>query len=61
MKLSELMTGVTPNPAFEGITTADDYVLAVDFSGAATGPADFIVAQEGITEHSGALSPKTQD
>lgn len=61
MKLSELMTGRTPSAAFEGFSTADDMVLAIDFSGTATGPNDYIVAQEGITEQSGALSPETQD
>jgi hypothetical protein len=61
MKLSDLMNGKTPNPDFEGFSTADDMVLAIDFSGAATNPADFIVAQDGITEQSGQLSAQTQD
>lgn len=55
MKLSELMTGVTPNAEFEGIVTAGDMVLAVDFSGSASSPADYIVADGGVTEQSGAL------
>ncbi|MFV0351429.1 MAG: phage tail tube protein [Oscillospiraceae bacterium] len=59
MKLSELMTGLTPNPDFEGIATADDFVLAVDFSGTAAGPKDYIVAQEGITEHSAGLTAQS--
>lgn len=61
MKLSELMQGRTPDPAFEGFSTADDMVLAIDFTGTATGPNDYIVAQTGITEQSGALSAQTQD
>ena len=61
MKLSDLMKGHTPDPSYEGFSTADDFVLAVDFSGTATGPDDYVVAQEGITEHSGALNPQTQD
>ena len=61
MKLSELMAGHTPDAEFEEIATADDYVLAVDFSGTATSPADYLVAQEGITEHSGALNAQTQE
>lgn len=61
MKVSELMQGHEPDPAFEGITTADDFVLAVDFSGKAATPADYTVAQEGITEHSGSLEAQTQD
>lgn len=61
MKLSELMAGRTPAPTFEGFSTADDMVLAIDFTGVATTPATFTVAQEGITEQSGALSAQTQD
>ena len=55
MKLSELMAGVTPNEEFAGIVTAGDMVLAVDFSGIAESPADYIVADEGVTEQSGSL------
>lgn len=61
MKLSELMQGHTPTLSYAGIATADDYVLAVDFSGKAASPAEYTVAQEGITEQSGALEATTQD
>lgn len=61
MKLSELMNGRTPEPAFEGFSTADDMVLAIDFTGSAADPNEFTVAQTGITEQSGALSAQTQD
>lgn len=61
MKVSELMAEHTPDPAFEGITNADDYVLAVDFTGKASDISTFVVAQEGVTEHSGALEAQTQD
>lgn len=61
MKLSDLMNGRTPSAMFEGFSTADDMVLAIDFTGAATDPNQFTVAQEGITEQSGALSAQTQD
>ena len=61
MKLTELMQGKTPNPDFEGFSTADDMVLAIGFSGAETDPNQYIVAQEGITEQSGALEAQTQD
>lgn len=61
MKLSELMTGRTPSASFEGFSTADDMVLAIDFTGEATDPGQYVVAQEGITEQSGALSAQTQD
>lgn len=60
MKLSELMQNYTPNAAYEGLTTADDMVLAIDFTGAAN-PKDYIVAQSGITEQSGALAAQTQE
>lgn len=61
MKLSELMKTHTPDPSYEGFSTADDFVLAIDFSGSAPDPDEYVVAQEGITEHSGALNPQTQD
>lgn len=61
MKLSELMSGVTPKPEFEGVVTAGDYVLAVDFSGEATSPDEYIVADGGVTEQSGALEATTAE
>lgn len=61
MKLSALMADFTPNPTFEGVTTSDDFVLAIDFTGAAATPADYLVAQEGITEHSAALTAQSAD
>lgn len=61
MKLSELMNGVTPEEEFAGIVTAGDMVLAVGFSGSEAGPADYIVADEGVTEQSGALEAVTAD
>ncbi len=61
MKLKELMQGKTPNPDFEGFSTADDMVLAVDFTGNATNEGDFVVAQNGITEQSGQLEAQTQN
>ena len=62
MNLSDLMKDVTPDPAYEGFTTADDMVLAVDLAAGSTGEADaYLVAQEGVTEHSGALESQTKD
>ena len=61
MLLSELMNGRNPDPSFEGFSTADDMVLAIDFTGEDLEPNLFTVAQEGITEQSGALSAQTQD
>jgi hypothetical protein len=61
MTLAELMNGRNPSPDFEGFSTADDMVLAIDFTGASTDPNEYTVAQTGITEQSGALSAQTQD
>lgn len=61
MTLADLMDGRTPDPQFEGFSTADDMVLAIDFTGKATDPNLFTVAQEGITEQSGSLEAQTQD
>lgn len=61
MTVAQLMAGVTPDPAFEGFSTADDMVLAIDFTGTATNPTAYLIAQEGITEQSGALSPENKD
>ena len=61
MKLSELMADITPVPEYEGPVSADDYVLAIGLEGTETKPDDYLVAQEGITEHSGALSAVTND
>lgn len=61
MTLKELMQGKTPKPEFEGFSTADDMVLAIDFTGTAADPNDFVVAQNGITEQSGQLEAQTQD
>lgn len=61
MTVAQLMAGVTPDPAFEGFSTADDMVLAIDFTGTAADPSAYLIAQEGITEQSGALSPENKD
>ncbi len=61
MKLSQLMEGATPSTSFEGVTTADDFVLAVDFSESALTTGDYVVAQEGMTELSGELETLTQE
>ncbi|MCM1295665.1 MAG: hypothetical protein NC311_09000 [Muribaculaceae bacterium] len=60
MKLSDLMAEVTLHPDFDGVVTADDYVLAVGF-GSEEEPDDYLVAQEGITEHSGSLTANTAE
>lgn len=61
MKVSELMKGITPDEKFAGIVTAGDMVLAIDFTGNAAGPGEYIVADEGVTEQSGALEATNAD
>lgn len=62
MKLSELMAGRTPDPAFEGFVTNDDMVLAVDISGKAdTTPEDYVVVQMGIDGLDAQNNPVTVD
>jgi len=63
MKLAELMQGMNPNPTFEGQTTADDMVLAVNLvPGNAPGNfQSYVVAQVQINEHSGSLEAQTVD
>ncbi|MEG2575887.1 MAG: hypothetical protein RSA41_07625 [Christensenella sp.] len=62
MKLSDLMKGVTPSPTFVGKTNADDMVLAVNLAAtAATTPSGYVIADDGITEQSGALEAITSD
>ncbi len=62
MKLSELMTGITPTADFEGWVTNDDWVLAVapTQTGSET-PADYIVVQMGVSGLDAQLNPITQD
>lgn len=62
MTVAELMQGITPTPALEGVAAADDFVFAIDFSSTATDDPDtYLVAQAGVTEASGAMSAQTQD
>lgn len=65
MKLSELMSGVTPSSSFEGWVTADDWVLAVDCGETAAadfaGVEDFAVVQMGVTGLDSQMNPVTQD
>ena len=49
MKLSELMSGVTPSADYEGIANTDDFVLAIDIADTpSTKKGDYIVVQTGI-------------
>ena len=61
MKLSELMKSNTPSADFEGYVTNDDWVLAVDITGEAANPDDYVVAQMGVAGLDAQLNPVTQD
>lgn len=65
MKLSELMSGVTLNPDFEGFVTNDDYVLAIDCGETPAtdwnNDADFAVVQLGVAGLDSNMNPITQD
>lgn len=62
MKLSELMQGLTPEAAFEGFATNDDFVLAIDISAEGTAEvSDYVVAQLGVAGLDAQMNPVTQD
>ena len=64
MKLSELMTDVTPNAQYTGWTTNDDFVLAIDLTpGAAqaTEESAYGVVQMGVAGLDAQMNPVTQD
>ena len=63
MKLKELMAGKTPDTAFEGFVTNDDFVLAVDCSadGSAANPNEYEVVEMGVTGLDAQMNPVTQD
>jgi hypothetical protein len=60
MKLSVLMTGYTPNPAYEGFATNDDYVLAIN-TGEAAKIGDYEVVEVGVSGLDSQMNPITQD
>lgn len=61
MKVSELMAGKTLNPEFEGITTNDDWVLAIKTSSEQTTEKDYTVVQGGVTSHAASINSETTD
>lgn len=64
MKLSELMSGVTPDPEYEGWVTNDDFVFAIDMDPGASAPTDvddYGVVQMGIEGLDAQLNPITVD
>lgn len=65
MKLSELMTSVTPSTSYEGFANNDDFVLAVDTAADGATPTakdgDFSVVQVGATKAEGSVDSETKD
>lgn len=64
MKLNELMSGVTPNPSYEGWVTNDDFVFAIDTkpeASQATEVKNYAVVQLGIEGLDAQLNPITVD
>lgn len=62
MKVSDLMTGITPNPDYGGVVMADNYVLAIDISGVeSTAPGNYVVAQLGIEGVESSLNGETKE
>lgn len=65
MLLTELMANHVVNPAFEGVVTNDDWVLAVDCGETASADwseaGTFAVVQLGVTGLDSNLNPITQD
>ena len=60
MKLSELMSGVTPDPQFTGFVTNDDYILAIN-TGEASTEKDYEVVEMGVAGLDSQMNPITQD
>ena len=64
MKLSELMSDVTPSATYTGWTTNDDFVLAIDLtpeSDTKTQVSDYGVVQMGVAGLDAQMNPVTQD
>lgn len=62
MTVSELMAGYTPDAAFAGVATNDDFVLAIDVSEDGTAAeGDYEVVQSGISSVDAQLSAETDE
>lgn len=62
MRLSELMQGKTPDTAYEGWVTADDWVLAINTTpGTDTAVENYAVVQMGIEGLDAQLNPVTSE
>lgn len=65
MKIGAFMAAVTPDPAFAGHSTADDWVLGIGYDivpgGNADNYDDFLLMAAGIREHSGAINTTSSE
>lgn len=62
MTLTELMAGYAPDPAFAGVATNDDFVLAIDVSDDSTADdGDYVVVQTGISAVDAQLSAESDE
>lgn len=58
--VATIMANITPSASYEGPTTADDMVFAVNFSNSNT-ISGYLVADDGVTAATGSLEAQTQD
>lgn len=58
--VASVMTDITPSSSHKGPVTADDMVFGLGIGGATT-VGSYLVADDGVTEASGALEAQTQD
>ena len=61
MKVSELMANHPLNESFAGITTPDDWVLAIKTDDSQSTEKDYIVIQGGVTSHTATINSETSD
>lgn len=62
MKLSELMANITPSADYAGISTNDDFVLAIDIADTASeSEGDYIVVQAGIAAVDAQISAESDE
>ena len=61
MTITELMSGKTPDPAYEGLVAVDDIVVAIDTAPTAESPTtdnNYCVLQKGVTGQPMSLNPE---
>ncbi len=63
MTVNEALTkrGITPDPSYNGIEMADDFVLAIQTETTQEDVNDWIVCQDHVRSHTGTLNAQTED